>query len=389
MWLRKRKIDTSVPVVVIYRGGIGALAIARSLGRLGVPVYLISQRELSPLWHSRYWVKRFSWDFSAPAEETLAFLRDVSRQIGTRPILLTLADWAAVFIEDHADALQEHFIFPKASPPLIRKLANKWELFRIAQEHGIPTPQTMHPQSRSDVLEYLKDARFPIIMKGADPLLPRAAAKTIVHDRDALLKTYDELADSGPANVVLQEYIPGDAESVWMCNAYFGADSECKAIFTGKKLRQVSDTGIASLAVCLPNEVVARQTRELMQAVGYHGCVGIGWRYDARDGAYKLLDVNARVSGVFRLFRATNGMDVVRVCYLDLTGQPIPETALTVGRKWMLEQDFESSIAAMRRGKLTFKRWLRSLRGVQETHWFAPDDPLPFIVWFWRRARAL
>ncbi len=52
-------MDTRVPVVVIYRGGIGALAIARSLGRLGVPVYLVADTQATPLWHSRYWVKKY------------------------------------------------------------------------------------------------------------------------------------------------------------------------------------------------------------------------------------------------------------------------------------------------------------------------------------------
>ena len=381
-------MDTRVPVVVIYRGGIGALAIARTLGRLGVAAYLLSQDELSPVWYSRHWTGKFSWDFSKPQADTLGFLLDIGRRFETKPILLTLADWVAIFIEDNASALQEQFVFPEPSAPLIRDLANKWQMFSLAKKHGIPTPETAYPRSREDVLKFLETARFPIIMKGADPMLPRAASKAIVYDAQDLLEKYDRAAEDGPANAVLQEYIPGDAQSVWMCNAYFGAGSECKAIFTGKKLRQVSDTGIASLAVCLPNETVENQTRDFMQAVGYHGAVGIGWRYDARDGQYKLLDVNARVSGVFRLFRATNGMDVVRIAYLDLTGQAVPRSFLTVGRKWMLEQDFEAAWAAARARKLTFKQWLNSLRGVQETHWFAPDDPMPFLVWLWEKVRS-
>ena len=32
------------------------------------------------------------------------------------------------------------------------------------------------------------------------------------------------------------------------------------------------------------------QTKRLMQAVGYRGPLDIGYRFDARDGKYKLLD---------------------------------------------------------------------------------------------------
>jgi D-aspartate ligase len=375
-------IDNRVPVVVIYRGGNGALAIARTLGRLGVPTYLVAQKDMaSPVTSSRYWVKKFSWDFSAPSEATLRFLASIARELGTRPILLTLADWAAIFLEEHADALQQHFIFPRAASPIIRKLANKWDMFLLAKEHGIPTPDTVWPRSRADVERFAQSAEFPVIVKGADPFLP-FGSKEIIHTRADLLAKYDKEAETGPANIILQQYIPGDAQSVWMCNAYFGTGSQCHAVFTGQKLRQVSDTGVASLAICLPNETVEKQTRDFMQAVGYQGAVGIGYRYDARDGKYKLLDVNARVSGVFRLFRATNGMDVVRICYLDLTGQPVPASKLTVGRKWMLEDDFEPALRAARAGKLTFGQWVESVRGVQETQWFALDDPMPFFAWF-------
>jgi predicted ATP-grasp superfamily ATP-dependent carboligase len=117
-----------------------------------------------------------------------------------------------------------------------------------------------------------------------------------------------------------------------------------------------------------------------MQAIGYRGCVGIGYRFDSRDGLYKLLDVNARVSGVFRLFSGTNEMDVVRICYMDLTDQRPPATALRPGRKWMLEADIPAALSAIREGSLTVPQWLESIRGVRETHWFAPDDPMPVLA---------
>jgi predicted ATP-grasp superfamily ATP-dependent carboligase len=129
-----------------------------------------------------------------------------------------------------------------------------------------------------------------------------------------------------------------------------------------------------------------------MQGVGYRGCVGIGYRYDSRDGLYKVLDVNPRVSGVFRLFAGSNDLDVVRLCYRDLTEQDLPATALRAGRKWMREDDVFSALRAVRSGSLTMRQWLTSIRGVQEWHWFAADDPMPLLAWLWSgirgRARA-
>ena len=270
---------------------------------------------------------------------------------------------------------------------MIRTLANKWEMHLLADEHAIPTPRTICPRSRVDVEEFLEIVTLPIVLKPADPYLPHAPSKMIIDSESKLMGEVDRELTSGSANFVLQEYIPGGADSVWMCNGYFGPEPNRTVTFTGQKLRQVSSTGIASLAVCLPNEAVEMQTRSFMQGVGYRGCVGIGYRYDERDGLYKLLDVNARVSAVFRLFSGSNDMDVVRVCYLDLTGQDFPATTPCVGRKWMLEEDVLAALAEIWHRRLTVRGWLRSVWGVQESHWFAADDPMPLLAWLGRKIR--
>jgi predicted ATP-grasp superfamily ATP-dependent carboligase len=381
-------IDSSTPVVVIYRGGNGALAVARTLGRLGVPAYLVAQRDANAsVQSSRFWRKRFWCDFSAPPEQIVEFLLKVGREVRTgprRPVLLTLADWAAIFIEHHAEQLEQGFAFPRAREPVIARLADKWTMFRLARDNGVATPYTLRPHSRDDAAAFAREAGFPIVMKAADPAAPHVPAKAIVANEGELLAKFDADANAGGPNLVLQEFIPGDARDVWMCNAYFTRDSQCKAVFTGRKLRQVDRTGIASLAVCEGNAAVAQATVRFMQGVGYAGAVGIGYRYDARTGEYKVLDVNPRVSGVFRLFCAGNGMDVVRACYLDLTGQPVPEATLVEGRKWMLEDD----IFAARGEGIALRDWLRSIRGVRETQWFAADDPMPGVRWAYEHVRA-
>jgi D-aspartate ligase len=378
-------IDASVPVAVIYRGGYAAAALARTLGRLGVPMYLIAGRRAStPAWSSRYWAKRMRWDFSRPEEESLAFLLDVGATIrakhGTQAILLTLADWVAIFIERNSQSLQEQFAFPQPVRPVLGSLLNKWEMHLLAEEHGIPTPATVRPASSDDANELLEATGFPIVMKAADRYLPHVPSNRIINSRRELVEEFDRETTYGPLNFVLQEYIPGDVDNVWMCNGYFSANPEHDVTFTGIKLRQVSATGVASLGMCVPNETVATQTRRFMKGVGYRGCVGIGYRFDRRDGLYKVLDVNARVSNIFRLFVGTNEMDVVRACYLDLTGQEAPATSLQPGRKWMLESDFISAMTDLRGGRLSIGEWIRSVRGVQEWHWLAVDDPVPAFV---------
>jgi hypothetical protein len=83
-------------------------------------------------------------------------------------------------------------------------------------------------------------------------------------------------------------------------------------------------------------------------------------------------------------------MDVVRACYLDLTGQEVPETALQAGRKWMLEDDLAAVLPGVRGERVGIRDWIESVRGVRELQWFAADDPAPLFVWLavGTRARA-
>jgi len=100
---------------------------------------------------------------------------------------------------------------------------------------------------------------------------------------------------------------------------------------------------------------------------------------------FKLLDVNPRIGGTFRLFVGGDGVDVLRTLYLDLTGQEVLASTPPDGRRWVVEpHDLASSIAYYRRGDIALSAWARSFRGVREAAWFAADDPLPFLaLWMW------
>jgi D-aspartate ligase len=388
-------VDTRTPVVVLT-GDVavsgGSLAIARTLGRLGVTAYLVTgSGPRNPVSASRYWHKTIPQTFSQPEDASVANLTAVGQELGARhgafPLLLTAEDWPAVFIERHAAALEQAFIFPKPAQPLIHRLANKWTMNALASEHDIPTPETSLPQSMIDVEEFLETTTFPVVLKPADPYAPRIPEKRITTSRRELMSIVEREQSRGPLNFILQEHIPGDATSVWMCNGYFGRDGTPAYVFTGRKIRQASPMGVALLSVCIPQATVQEQTMSFMTGVGYRGCVGIGYRYDPRDGRYKLLDVNPRVSGVFRLFSAANGMDLVRACYLDLTGQdPVPITPRT-GLKLMFEGDIFRAFAALRSGQLTVSAWRESVKGERELQWYASDDPKPGLLWFANLAR--
>lgn len=378
-------LNTSTPVVVIAPGYHGH-AIARSLGRLGVSVHGVHADRRSPAARSRYWAHNTFWALSAhPAEASVDRLLQLSHEIGGHPILLPTDDDSCMFVADHAEKLKQGFLFPDQPAGLARALSSKETMYDLCMQYSIPTPHTTFPRSRDDVLNYLETAAFPIMLKGINTvaLLRRAGTRmALVHDRTTLLKLYDEWETPESRNLMLQEYIPGSSEMIWMLNGYFDDHSECLFAATGQKIRQYpAYKGVTSLGICVTNDAVIRLTQNFMKALGYRGILDIGYKYDARDGQYKLLDANPRTGVTFRLFLDHNGTDVVRALYRDMTGQPVPRAMPKQGRKWMAENfDFISSASSLRDGTLGVRGWLRSFRSLEETSWFAPDDLRPFLA---------
>jgi D-aspartate ligase len=360
----------------------------RSLGRLGVPIYNIDPNIFAPAFFSRYCRGRFFGDVEQwPVERALDCLQNVRKKIGRPAILIPTTDDASMFVADNTSILKEWFIFPRLPSSKVCSLSNKKQMYQVAKDFHIPTPVTIFPQSREDVLAFIGNATFPVMLKAIDGtrLWRRTGQKMwIIRSESELLREYDEMEDPGDLNLMLQEYIPGGDDTIWMFDGYFNEKSECLISFTGKKIRQYPiHKGVTSLGECVANPVITKKTVEFLKAFGYCGIVDLGYRFDQRDGSYKILDINPRIGATFRLFVDGNGMDVARALYLDLTGQPVICGVPPNGRRWIVEDfDFVSSVRYGFEGKLSLKEWLASLRGVEEAAYFAADDILPVLPMF-------
>lgn len=387
--------DVSTPVVVIRCARHGGLGITRTLGRMGVPIYNVDESKSAPAFYSRYSRGRFTWDAEkAPEEQTIAALSGLAGRIGRRAILVPTSDSTAMLVSKHASTLSQWFDFPHVDPSLVTGLCSKREMYFLATKFSVPTPDAAFPQSREELVEASKRMTYPLMAKGIFGIeLERKSGKRmfLIHSRQQLFDLYDSYEDWGQPNIMLQEFIPGSDKASWMLNGYYDRDSNCLAEFTGRKLRQYpAYTGLTSLGECALNETVARTTREFMKACGYRGILDIGYRYDERDGQYKVMDINPRVGATFRLFVGSNGMDVIRAMYLDMTGQPVESAPALEGRRWLVEDcDLISSVRYLRDGKLAFKDWILSHRGVAETGVFALDDPMPAMWMGVRNVRKL
>ncbi|MFN2594629.1 MAG: hypothetical protein ABR579_07045 [Actinomycetota bacterium] len=393
-----RNWDVTTPAIIfnLVRNPFqhGSLGIARSLGRLGITVHTITYDERAAAGRSRYVSRRFLEDLEDSSEsEVVKRLKAVGEQLDRPAVIYPTDDVAALLVHVHADELRPYFLFPDQPQGLPLDLSAKRQMHGLCLKYDVPAPDTRAPANEDEALEIARDLGYPMLIKGASSWAAHFISGPIeifiARNETELRAQLPKIFARSDPNVIFQEYIPGTPESVWMFNGYFDADSECRFGITGRKIRQhPPHSGVTTLGICEMNETVDALTTKFMKDVGYRGILDIGYRYDPRTGEYKLLDVNPRVGGSFRLFVGHDGLDVVRAQYLDLTGQRIPTSEPNWGRKWLVDNyDPLSTFRYFRNGELSTGPWLRSFKNTEEAAWASVKDPRPFAAMSWRLAK--
>ena len=119
-------MNHATSVVILRSGHHGGLGIVRSLGRLGVPVYCVDADYWEPAFSSRYCRGRFVLNVESDTpQESIDRLLEIGQKLGGRPILIPTTDESAIWVAEHATALQEVYCFPLQDASLVRYSATK------------------------------------------------------------------------------------------------------------------------------------------------------------------------------------------------------------------------------------------------------------------------
>ncbi|MFK4144488.1 ATP-grasp domain-containing protein [Streptomyces sp. NPDC004065] len=387
--------DRDVPGLIVkfgdyplHHGGVGAI---RSLGRLGVPMYAITEDSCTPAASSRYLRRAFVWPTKGTeeADHLVEGLLRIGRRIGRPAVLVPTDEEAAVLIAEHQDELGGHFLFPPVAPGLPRRLASKQGLHELCVEHGIPSPAAAFPRTYEDIVAFAEKARFPVVAKNREAFVrrsrPAVGGTTRITTREGLLALARDWGER-PA-VILQEYLPREEAEDWIVHAYFDRDATPLAMFTGVKVRSwPPHAGMTASAYVVDNPELADIAARFIKQIGFTGIIDLDLRFDRRDGQYKLLDFNPRMGAQFRLFESESGVDVVRAMHLDLTGRPVPEGEQRAGRRFVVENIDLPALLAYRRSGYTTPHAPARASGT-ELAWLAGDDPLPFLTMLARFVR--
>jgi predicted ATP-grasp superfamily ATP-dependent carboligase len=306
-------------------------------------------------------------------DEWIAFMTDLSKRLGGKPVIIAAADIFVSAMGRHADALREHYLFSLESIAVQAALATKEQQYALAAKHGLPIPRTVYIQSRADLERFAADARFPCLIKPRHQrewdALPegnrlRGLKLSTADTAEQLFADY-ALSEPYRPEVVAQEIIAGGDDAKYCYLSVYGTGGRRLGHTVVHELRAHPILfGSGSIVEPVIDQEIAAVCDKFLRGIGYVGICEIEVKRDTRDGVVRMIEANPRYS-VTADASIYAGVDIGWLHYLDLIGQPVePMEATHLGfRHIVLRRDIPALPRYVERGILTWRQIRETYRG--------------------------
>jgi D-aspartate ligase len=358
------------------------VATARSLGRLGISVEGYDYDHNMPGFRSKYCKAQLSPNPTSDAQGLLKLLLDNADR-ATPKILYACSDEYVLFISQYRDILQLTYKLLLPDHSLIESIIDKHKQIQLIKNLGIYVPHTYFVDSMDRIHQIIDRFEFPVFLKPIHIHVWRRVFNNKgfkAHNEEELLSVCRNIF-SNNLQIIIQEIIPGLCSNNYEVSLYVGTGGNILGEFTIQKLRQYpDDLGFGTLTVSSRNREVEEISRKIIKDLNWRGYANLEFKYDPRDHTYKFIEINARV------WQQINHADILGINfpllqYLDLNDiQPAIVKTYRENIKWMdLKYDVITSFQMILKGKLSFREWINSLKGVRVFGLFAKDDLKPFL----------
>jgi len=293
-------------------------------------------------------------------------------------------DWTKAIAE-----LPEHLKdrFPSSISPAfaVDMMIDKWRFAEMLERLDLPRPKTILLTSMDQIShlpEYCFENMFLKPLDSQDFWLRNRTKGFRLRDKQHALEIMSKLDSKGTGAfpILLQEYVPGPASKYYLVDGFVDRHGSMRACIARRRIRMYPPVfGSSSFSETIPLDQVrgAVETLEkLWVDLRYRGIFDAEFKYDERDGQFKVVEVNARPWWYVE-FATRCGTNLCHMAYEDALGRPVPPVfTYAVGRRCThVLFDFLGH-RAVDPGFGGFFRWLRSLKGAEDIL-YCRDDPKP------------
>ena len=321
-------MDQRKPVLIMGVEPRITIPVARSLHRLGVPVFVASLSSADSVVHSRAVAGFFR--LPDPVEKPGHFLNVLSGKVNATgaDMLIPVTDGALAAVSSHYETLNPLLHLACPPPEVVNRVLNKEATLRIAQSAGVCVPREYVVLGGASP-DIIREMAFPVIAK------PRQKSASEMF-KIRYFRTPEELTaalnDGVIEDAMVQEYCEGCGVGVEM----LVQQGKCVAAFQHRRLREYpSAGGVAVTAVAESvDPQLADASLRLLRALEWDGVAMVEFRHDRRTGVAALMEVNGRYWGTVSLALQA-GIDFPRYQWQLAHGQcpSVPE-GYSVGMVW-------------------------------------------------------
>lgn len=292
-------------------------------------------------------------------------------------------------------ALEPHYKFACPTPELVAELDTKEFFYKACERHGLSYPRTFGCTNENYKTVELPFP-FPCIIKASNSVaywnckFPHKKKVFVAYNKeefDAI--TAAIYSSSYQDNLVLQEYIPGDDNCMRVLNCYSGLDHKVKLMALGRPLlEEQTPEGIGNYAAIMNvrDDELMEKMKAFLEDVGWEGFSNVDMKYDARDGKYKLFEMNPR-QGRSSFFVTASGYNLAKWLVEDVVEHK--EQGLTIAdahHLWMIapagiikkylkdEALLAEAKELMRQGKVSHQLFCKEDAGLKRRIWYIKNQ---------------
>ncbi|MDD1755402.1 MAG: hypothetical protein LUQ39_01005 [Methanomassiliicoccales archaeon] len=364
--------------------GANGLGVTRSLGWSGIKLVGVDFKSEAPGLRSKYVRPIITPNPVKEPEAVVEILLKEASGFPEKPIIISCSDEYVLLVSRYRKRLSEGFEFRVPPENITESMLDKSQQYQMAAKVGVPIPFTIFPQGMDEIRGAKDSLRFPCFIKPFYSHLwyPRFGNKGLI------IKSYEELCNKfqlvleTDLRAMVQNIVGAPGKDLYQVCTYFGKDGYISPRFVWYKARQSPPSfGVASLGVSVKNRQVEELGMKFLKGIEYQGLGSAEFKMDPVDGTYRLIELNLR-TWMQNVMCTVAGLNLPLIQYLDLTGQPCPESGdFAEGIKWWDSlADLDSFVRLRRRGELGFKEWLDSWRGSDCFAYYSPEDVRPALV---------
>ena len=292
-------------------------------------------------------------------------------------------------------ALEPYYKFACPTPELVAELDTKEFFYKACERHGLSYPRTFGCTNENYKTVELPFP-FPCIIKASNSVaywnskFPHKKKVFVAYNKeefDAI--TAAIYSSSYQDNLVLQEYIPGDDNCMRVLNCYSGLDHKVKLMALGRPLlEEQTPEGIGNYAAIINvrDDELMEKMKAFLEDVGWEGFSNFDMKYDARDGKYKLFEMNPR-QGRSSFFVTASGYNLAKWLVEDVVEHK--EQGLTIAdahHLWMIapagiikkylkdEALLAEAKELMRQGKVSHQLFCKEDAGLKRRVWYIKNQ---------------